>query len=226
LFKPELGVRLALRRLPPAFRHVSCFWQVTGSAGFKDGFRLRTWHWLSRAVTGAQLKCWLSPAIERGLIDPCTLVEVQPHYIGCTVVGGPDPCPERFGVLAQVEDTVAVPDIDGIRRRQEQREQERRRARLSATKGCQSAGASADTANSIEELVAAVRRAGCGSRHYAYKTALARAKAMCERRSLAWPPVLDQLRRAYESTLTDAEIKQRKKGSIDGLPNWIERRAS
>jgi hypothetical protein len=90
LFKPDLGVELALRRLPPAFRTVSCLWQITASAGFKGGFRLRTWHWLSRALTGSQLKCWLNPAIERGLVDPSTLVEVQPHYVGCTVRGGPD----------------------------------------------------------------------------------------------------------------------------------------
>jgi len=44
LFKPKLGVKLALRRLRPAFRNVSCLWQITASAGFKDGFRLRTWH--------------------------------------------------------------------------------------------------------------------------------------------------------------------------------------
>jgi hypothetical protein len=109
LFSPEFGVELALRRLPPAFRNVSCVWQVTGSAGLKDGFRLRTWHWLSRAVTGAQLKCWLNPAIERGLVDPSTLVEVQPHYIGCTIRGGPDPCPQRFGLLERAGHTVPVP---------------------------------------------------------------------------------------------------------------------
>ena len=112
LFKPDLGVQLALRRLPPAFRDVSCLWQVTASAGFKEGFRLRTWHWLSRALTGSQLKCWLHPAIERGLVDPSTLVEVQPHYVGCTVRGGPDPCPQRFGLLERAAHSVEFPEIE------------------------------------------------------------------------------------------------------------------
>lgn len=217
LFNPEFGVRLALRRLPPAFRHVSCFWQVTGSAGFKEGFRLRTWHWLNQPLTGAQLKCWLNPAIERGLIDPCTLVEVQPHYIGCAIRGGPDPCPTRFGLLEQARHSVAVPDVASIKRRQ---------AQVAIAKRVHDVNDGADAEHWIEDCVAALQRAGTGTRHHAYKTALARARALCDRRGIAWEPVLQRLRQAYESTLTDAEIRRRRKGSIDGLPDWIERRAS
>lgn len=228
LFKPELGVQLALRRLPPPFRDVSCLWQITASAGFKDGFRLRTWHWLSSPLTGAQLKCWLAPAIERGLVDPSTLVEVQPHYIGCTVRGGPDPCPQRFGLLERATHTVVVPEIDGIKRRQERRKRkERQTLYVGRPAGTGTiAGATNAVARRLEECVAAVRRARSGSRHPTFKSELARARALCDRHGIEWGPVLNRLRAAYEATLTDSEIKSRAKGSINGLPDWIDRRAS
>jgi hypothetical protein len=228
LFKPYLGVQLALRRLPPAFRTVSCLWQITASAGFKDGFRLRTWHWLSRALTGAQLKCWLNPAIERGLVDPSTLVEVQPHYIGCGVRGGPDPCPQRFGLLERAARIVSVPEIDGIKMRQERRERERRRtlyAGQTVTVGVIT-GPGSEVERRISECVTAVRGARSGSRHPTFKSELARARALCDRHGLDWQPVLNQIRDAYEATLTEPEIRKRRKGSINGLPDWIDRRAS
>jgi hypothetical protein len=228
LFNPELGVELALRRLPPDFRNVSCVWQITGSAGLKDGFRLRTWHWLSKALTGSQLKCWLHPAIERGLVDPSTLVEVQPHYIGCTIRGGPDPCPRRFGLLERAARTVAVPEIEGIRMRQERRERERHRtlgAEQTVTVDAIT-GADNETKRRIDRCVATVRRARSGTRHPTFKSELARARALCDRHGIDWGPVLDRLRRAYETTLSTAEIRQREKGSINGLPDWIDRRAS
>jgi len=228
LFNPELGIALALRRLPPAFRNVSCLWQVTASAGFKDGFRLRTWHWLSRALTGSQLKCWLNPAIQRGLVDPSTLVEVQPHYIGCTVRGGPDPCPQRFGLLKREAQTVAVPEISAIKMRQEERERERRQTLYAGQTVTINAitGAGGDVERRINECVTAVRRARSGSRHPTFKSELARARALCDRHGLDWRPVLNQLRDAYEATLTESEIRKRQKGSINGLPDWIDRRAS
>jgi hypothetical protein len=228
LFNPQLGVALALRRLPPAFRDVGCVWQITGSAGFKDGFRLRTWHWLSRALTGSQLKCWLHPAIERGLVDPSTLVKVQPHYVGCTVRGGPDPCPQRFGVLENAAHTVPVPEIEGIKMRQERRERERRRTLYAGQTVTVDVltGAGSNVDRRLDECVAAVRRARSGSRHPTFKSSLARARALCDRHGIEWRPVLNRLRRAYESTLTEDEIRKREKGSINGLPDWIDRRAS
>jgi hypothetical protein len=183
LFKPDLGVQLALRRLPPPFRDVSCLWQVTASAGFKEGFRLRTWHWLSQALTGAQLKCWLNPAIERGLVDPSTLVEVQPHYVCCTVRGGPDPCQQRFGLLKRTASTVAVPEIENIKMRQERRSRSRRRTDSGKQTVTVDAvtGTTSDVDRRIGECVAAVRRARSGSRHPTFKSELARARALCDR---------------------------------------------
>jgi hypothetical protein len=89
LLDPAIGAQACLRRLPPAFRDVSCGWQVSASGGFKSGWRLRTWHWLDHPCTGDELKVWLKPAIDRNLVDPVTLVEAQPHYLAVTVVGLP-----------------------------------------------------------------------------------------------------------------------------------------
>ena len=122
MLDPELGARECLRRLPPAFRDVTCGWQVSASGGYKLGWRLRTWHWLDHPCTGAELKTWLKPAVERNLLDPVTLLEPQPHYLAVTVRGGPDPCPRRFGLLRLAKDAVPVPDIARIKRWQQTRE--------------------------------------------------------------------------------------------------------
>jgi hypothetical protein len=53
-----------------------------------------------------------------------------------------------------------------------------------------------------------------------------RARALCDRHGIDWRPVLNQVRRAYEATLSESEVRKRDKGSINGLPDWIDRRAS
>ena len=97
LLEPWIGAQIALQRLPPQFRNASFFWQVSAGAGFNEGFRLRTWHWLDTPIMGNELKIWLKPAIIRNMVDRATLVEVQPHYLEVQVQGGADPCPRRFG---------------------------------------------------------------------------------------------------------------------------------
>ena len=61
------------RELPKPIKLTSkgkaSFWQATASAGIDPGiYKLRSWHGLSRSVTGEQLKVWLQPAIKRGLV--------------------------------------------------------------------------------------------------------------------------------------------------------------
>jgi len=224
LLDAEIGARHALRRLPPPFREVTCFWQISASAGFKPGFRLRTWHWLNHPVTGAEIKTWLAPAICRGLVDPATLVEAQPHYLAVRVEGGADPCPQRFGFLRLACDEVQVPDIAGIKRRQNQREREEwaKRTRLSPQRrGAQTATSYAQ--DRIGQCIDTVRRAR--ARHPTYKTEAARAKAICDRHGLDWAPVRQALIEAYESTLTSAEVRARRKFSTEGVISWLEGRA-
>jgi hypothetical protein len=121
---------------------------------------------------------------------------------------------------------VVVPEIEGIRMRQERRERERRRTIYPGQTVTVDAISGDDTERRIEECVAAVQRAKSGSRHPTFKSELARARALCDRHGIDWQPLLARLRRAYETTLTNAEVRQRAKGRINGLPDWIDRRAS
>jgi hypothetical protein len=225
LLEPWVGARIALRRLPPAFRNASCFWQVSAGAGFDPGFRLRTWHWLDHPVTGAELKIWLHPAIQGGLVDPATLVEAQPHFLSVRVFGGADPCPRRFGFLRHRLSQVAVPDIEGIKRRQHQRELAQRPPEQRPVPH-DPAQAQAWAEHRIDDCLAAIRASASGSRHPTYKTEAARARAYCDRGKLDWQPVRRALVAAYESTLSSAEASRRRTDSIEGVLTWIERRAA
>lgn len=225
---PQIGVRLALRLLPPPFRDVSCFWQISASAGSKPGFRLRTWHWFNHPTTGAELKVWCAPAIKRRLLDPVTLVECQPHYLTVRVVDNPDPCPRRFGFLRLEGNTVRVPDIEGIRRRQEQRERAERRSGLSErwSSDRDPAEHEAKVQRRIDDCLAAIRSATEGARHPTYLAEAARARALCDRYGVEWGPIRSALINAYESTLSVIEVRQRKKSSTEGVISWLEARSS
>jgi hypothetical protein len=224
LLEPWVGARIALRRLPPAFREVSCFWQVSAGAGYNPGFRLRTWHWLNHPVTGDELKIWLKPAIERGLVDPVTLVEVQPHYLGVRVQGGPDPCPRRFGFLRLASNEVRVPDIHGIKRRQEEIERAKRPPEQMSRRRDNPEQAQAWAQSRIDECIAAIKSAS--ARHTTYKAEAARAKAICDRYGLDWEPIREALINAYESKLTAAEARERRSFSTEGVLDWLEARSA
>jgi hypothetical protein len=224
----DAGVRLALRILPPAFREVSCGWQLSASAGFKPGFRLRTWHMLNHPTTGGELKGWCRPAIERCLLDPVTLVEAQPHYIAVDVTGGPDLCQQRFGIFRQGKDVVAVPDLSGMLRAREQRERAERLARYGPAPDRQRDpdGARSYAGCRIAECAETVRCAPDGTKHPTYVAECARARAIADRYGLDWPPIAAELRRTYEDTLPAREVERRRRGSIEGVLRWIEGRAS
>ncbi len=227
LLDPEVGVATALRRLPPAFRDVGAGWQVTASAAFKPGWRLRTWHWLSQSCTGAELKTWLRPLIRRGMVDDVTLVECQPHYLATTCLGDPDLCPQRFGILEQASgNVVQVPDIAAIARRQQQRDQQERQASRRPQE-VQRPRRDQDQDNLERWLwscVDLVRNAREGHRHPTYKFEACRIKATCDKHGVPWETWRDRVIEAYESTLTAAELKERKTGSIAGVMAWLDRR--
>ena len=219
LLDPELGARECLRRLPPAFRDVTCGWQVSASGGYKLGWRLRTWHWFDHPCTGAELKTWLKPAVERNLVDPVTLLEPQPHYLAVTVRGGPDPCPRRFGLLRLAKDAVPVPDIARIKRWQQTRDRQPESRRWTAP----SPGGPVE--QRLEACVAAVRTAPDGTKHPTYYKEAARAKALCDRHGADWHHWRERLRQSYEASLPADEAKRRRKSSTLGVLEWVERRA-
>jgi hypothetical protein len=232
LLDPEIGAREALSWLPPAFHDVAVGWQVSASAGFKPGWRMRSWHWLNHPTTGAELKTWLAPLIERNLVDDCTLTEAQPHYLAVTVVGLPgsqrahraraptsDPCPRRFGVLRLAKDAVPFPDIAGIMRREQQAaERQRRPVPVSVPTGMDSATAF------LERCVETVRTAIDGTKHKVYYHEAARARAFCLKYSIDWEPWKRALIETYEASLDPKEAKRRRKSSTEGVMDWVEAR--
>lgn len=228
LHMPEVGVAIARHRLPPAFRDASCIWQVTASAGFKPGYRLRLWFWLDAFVTGAELEIWCKPAIERGLLDPVTLRECQEHYIGVRVIGGADPCPQRWGLAAAAAHEVKVPDIAGIKRRQDEAERKARRTR-EAGRTCsidQLTGpeyARRRIAECIAEVKAATEQTG---RHSTYLKQCATAKAICDHHGLDWAHVRQELQAVYEGLFSSQDAARRRRGSIEGVPDWLDRKTS
>jgi hypothetical protein len=225
LLEPWIGAQIALRCLPPQFRPASCFWQVSAGAGFNPGFRLRTWHWLNHPTTGAELKIWLKPAIDRGLVDECTLVECQPHYLGVRVQGGPDPCPRRFGFLRLARQEVLVPDIHGIKIRQQEIERAKRPSEQHHPPRDPEA-ANAYAQQRIDQCLAAIRNSSSGARHPTYKTEAARARSICERYGFDWAPIRRDLVAAYESALTPDEARERRSFSTEGVLRWIEARSA
>jgi hypothetical protein len=96
----------AIRRLPAPFHGAACVAQATGSHGIKRGLYLRMWFWLSRPVSGAELKRWL-----RGVpVDHAVFGPAQPIYTAAPVFtrGATDPLPNRMVTLAGAA-TVPVP---------------------------------------------------------------------------------------------------------------------
>ncbi|WP_428489563.1 hypothetical protein [Rhodopila sp.] len=112
----EFVIDAALEQLPPEFRDVSCFWQLTSGHGIKKGGRCRLWFWLSRPTSNQALKNWLGSA----KVDTSVFAIVQPIYTAAPILplGVPDVLPGRFGVRAGRADEVEVPraeDLSGYR---------------------------------------------------------------------------------------------------------------
>ncbi len=106
----ELAALHCRSRLPSEFRSASFVYQATSSAGFKPGCRTRLLFWLDHALTTAEADRWLS----RCPVDPSIWRVVQPVYAADPILGAgvADPVKgERFGVVGDSLDTVAVPEL-------------------------------------------------------------------------------------------------------------------
>jgi hypothetical protein len=104
----EACARIAAALLPPAFRGVSCWWQLTSGAGIKPGIRIRLAYWLDRPLGEDELKRWLPGKP----IDHSVLGAVQPVYVARPVFeGGADPVSLRSGILRGSRDEVPVPRV-------------------------------------------------------------------------------------------------------------------
>jgi hypothetical protein len=101
----------AIRRLPAAFRGATCIAQASSTHGIKPGLRLRLWFWLSRPVSGAELKRWL-----RGVpVDHAVFRPAQPIYTAAPVfgIGATDPLSRRMVILPGAP-TVLVPSPEAL----------------------------------------------------------------------------------------------------------------
>jgi putative DNA primase/helicase len=100
--------RIAAAILPAAFQNVTCWWQLTSSAGIKPGIRLRLAYWLSRPLDEHELKGWLPGKP----LDHSVFGAVQPIYVARPVFEGcEDPVAQRSGLLRGDRDEVPVPDV-------------------------------------------------------------------------------------------------------------------
>ena len=76
---PESAVEWAIGEyLPAEFRDVTCFWQLSSSAGIKSGLSCHIWFWLDRPVRGSDLAAYfkaVAPAVDRALFS-----DVQMHF--------------------------------------------------------------------------------------------------------------------------------------------------
>ncbi len=109
--RPEHYAQAARAALPACFQQAACWWQATGSAGFKPGVRLRLAFWLDRPLDNAQIKAWAQTwdlPVDLALFTPS-----QPHFTGAPILDGlSDPVQgPRSGELPGLSDTVQVPDL-------------------------------------------------------------------------------------------------------------------
>jgi hypothetical protein len=98
--------RVALARLPEAFHNTAAIVSATASHGIKLGIRVRLWHWLNRAITGAEIARWLGhiDGLDASIFRPAQII-----YTAAPVFeSGTDPLPART-VLIPGEPRVAVP---------------------------------------------------------------------------------------------------------------------
>jgi hypothetical protein len=229
LLNPEAIPPIIFKRLPPPFRVADCVVQISASAGVKPGARARTWHLTDRPLTGTDLKLWCRPAIERGLLDPVTLVETQPHYLAVTVIGGHDPCPERFTLFRHTgADFVDCSDFGRVldeKRTADELEQERRDKLAHALRHRRAAGGAHDAFElSIRKAEKEIHASAGGPRHPVYVKQMQRMDGICRQHGHNFAVARERLRNAYLAVLSPDEVRQRERGSTDGMVRWLEAR--
>jgi hypothetical protein len=117
--EPEVAVEHVLDTLPATFRASTCWWSLSGSAAVPGPngrevaptFKLKLAFWLSRALTGAEVKRWM--AAEWAPVDPAVFGAVQLIYLARPGFGPGlhDPVARRSGVWRGDVEAVAVPDV-------------------------------------------------------------------------------------------------------------------
>ena len=97
--------------LPSEFQNVDFYWQVSSSAGLKEGVRAHVWFWLKDKVTKPQVAAWVEAAINaESTVDKSLYSRVRIHYTATPIFDGvDDPVTVRSGVYdSMMSDEVAV----------------------------------------------------------------------------------------------------------------------
>jgi hypothetical protein len=103
---------VAIRKLPAEFQQATFIVQATAGHALKPGIRIRLWAWLSRLVTGLELKYWLRSApVDQSIFGAGQVVYVaRPVFLP----GAFDPLPARLDVIPGCGE-VAVPSPERLK---------------------------------------------------------------------------------------------------------------
>jgi hypothetical protein len=94
--EPERAAEYIISLLPKEFQGTAFWWQLTSSAGFKRGIRMRLAFWMDRELTGAEAGRWLS-SVEG--VDQAIYRANQPIYAARPVFESvEDPVQRRSGM--------------------------------------------------------------------------------------------------------------------------------
>jgi len=111
---PEDYVEWAIHEyLPACFADVSCYWQLSSSAGIHgtDTLYVHIWFWLDRPVADDKLKFWAkvhAPEVDTALFNPVQAhYTARPIFIDCT-----DPVPVRQGLMEREDDFATFPEVN------------------------------------------------------------------------------------------------------------------
>jgi hypothetical protein len=98
--------------LPEQFRDVTCYWQLSSSAGIKPGVSVHLFFWLDRAITGSDMKTYLKAHAPR--VDLSLFGDVQVHYVAAPIFadGCVDPVQNRAGTMKCEHDHATIPEIN------------------------------------------------------------------------------------------------------------------
>lgn len=111
---PEAAVEWMIHEyLPEVFHDVTCWWQLSASAGVRDQTTIsaHVWYWLDHEIGDEELRAWAkvhAPAVDTALFNP-----VQMHYTAAPIFeNAVDPLPRRQGLMERERDEVAFPEVD------------------------------------------------------------------------------------------------------------------
>lgn len=111
--RPVDAVQHVIGRLPPELHDVTCFWQLSSSAGLpssEGSLSLHLWYWCARPYGDEELSRWAAFVNrEDRLVDSAVYRPVQPHYIAAPLFSGmADPLPQRHGIWQGLDDELEL----------------------------------------------------------------------------------------------------------------------